>query len=309
MSDEIRRRVLIADDDPVMNRMLQATLQKMGHEVIVCLNGEMAWQHLTAPDAPPMAILDWGLPDMDGIELCCRLRQREDAPYVYIVLLTARGERDDLIKGLEAGADDYLIKPCDLEELKVRVRAGQRILDLQSKLLMAQAALQEQATHDALTGIWNRGAVLEMLHRELDRARRDQQPVGVIMADVDHFKSINDNFGHQAGDVVLRDVAQRIKTCLRAYDAVGRYGGEEFLMVLPKCMASTAVEIAERIRANMASHPVKTEAATIPATMSLGVVASIVESEINEQQLIGAADAALYKAKQSGRNRVIMAEG
>jgi diguanylate cyclase (GGDEF)-like protein len=243
--------------------------------------------------------------------LCRRIRQQQAATYQYIILLTGKSARGDLLKGMEAGADDYLTKPCDLEELQVRVRAGQRIVDLQTRLLQAQEDLRRQATHDTLTGIWNRGAILEILERELDRAQREQQPLGVIMADVDHFKSINDTYGHPAGDKVLHDVAQSIRSCLRPYDAVGRYGGEEFLVVLPKCTLSSAAEIAERIRHGLAQEPIATEKASVSISISLGVAAhefkvgSTEKVEI-EKVLIGDADAALYLAKQQGRNRVML---
>jgi diguanylate cyclase (GGDEF)-like protein len=264
------------------------------------------------------------LPDVEGTELCRRIRQQENAPYSYLILLTSRNAHHDLLKGMEAGADDYLTKPCDLQELQMRVRSGQRILDLQSNLLHVQAELHRQATHDALTGIWNRGAILEMLHREMERARRDGQPLGVIMADVDYFKRINDTYGHQAGDKVLHDVAQHIKTCLRTYDAVGRYGGEEFLLVLPKCSLSSAAEIAERVRQQLAQAPIQTDAQSIPVTLSLGVAAVHHQEDFSRQDaastagtsddrmaalLIGLADEALYQAKQQGRNRVVSSDG
>jgi diguanylate cyclase (GGDEF)-like protein len=307
-------RVLLADDDPVLIRLLQNTLRKWGCEVTTCSTGESAWQVLEEPDAPRLMILDWGLPDIEGPELCRRIRQQENASYAYIILLTGKTAHGDLIRGMESGADDYLTKPCDMAELQVRVRAGQRIIDLQSRLLEAQEELRRQATHDALTEIWNRRAILDILQREVERSRRDGQPLGVIMADVDRFKSINDTRGHPAGDRVLHDVAQNIKASLRTYDSVGRYGGEEFLIVLPRCPANSATEIAERVRHSIESQPIPIEAASLDVTMSLGVASSESggEGEVtllqnNGQKLIAAADEALYKAKQDGRNRVVLA--
>jgi diguanylate cyclase (GGDEF)-like protein len=312
-------RVLLADDDPILARLLQVALQEWGWEAVIRPDAESAWQVLSSPDAPRLAILDWMLPDTDGIELCRRIRSQENAPYIYIILLTGKSARKDLIKGMEAGADDYLIKPCDLEELQMRLRAGQRILDLQSSLLEAQAELQRQATHDVLTEIWNRRAILNILQREAERSRRQSQVLSVIMADVDHFKSINDNYGHPAGDKVLHDVAQCIKSCLRTYDAVGRYGGEEFLVVLPNCSEESAVEIAERIRFTLENNAVTTESASLAITMSLGVASGkgeliastdkLAEAyQADERELIANADAALYQAKQQGRNRVVLSQ-
>jgi diguanylate cyclase (GGDEF)-like protein len=301
-------RILVADDDPVLTRVLELTLQSWGWETIACGDAQSAWQALSGPDAPRMAILDWVLPDLDGLELCRRIRAQEDVPYIYLIVLTGKSARGDLLKGMEAGADDYLTKPCDLEELRMRVRAGQRIIDLQAKLLETQEELQRQATHDMLTEIWNRRAIMDILEREVERARRAGHTLSVIMADVDHFKSINDTYGHLTGDRVLYEVAQNIKTCLRAYDAVGRYGGEEFLMVLPDCSAASAGEIAERIRCSLAKQPIAAASATVPVTISLGVSASKIESAMDEtegQTLIASADAALYEAKKQGRNRVV----
>jgi diguanylate cyclase (GGDEF)-like protein len=320
----LKPTVLLAEDDPMLTRMLETALAKWGYDVVSCSSGEAAWQILQKSEPPGLMILDWMLPDVEGTELCRRVRERENAPYTYLILLTSRSAHHDLLKGMEAGADDYLTKPCDLQELQMRVRAGQRILDLQTNLLQAQAELHRQATHDALTGIWNRGAILEILHRELERSRRDGQPLGVVMADVDYFKRINDTHGHQAGDKVLHDVAQHIKTCLRTYDAVGRYGGEEFLLVLPKCSLSSAAEIAERVRQQLAQAPIQTDAQSIPVTLSLGVAAVHHQEDFSRQDaastagtsddrmaalLIGLADEALYQAKQQGRNRVVSSDG
>jgi diguanylate cyclase (GGDEF)-like protein len=313
----MKPKILLADDDNVLNHMLRAALEKWGWQVTLCQTGEAAWQQLTQPDGPHLAILDWMLPDMEGIELCRRIRDQQNSPYVYVILLTSKSSHGDLLQGMEAGADEYLTKPCDLDELHARVRAGQRILDLQSKLLSVQEELQRQATHDALTGIWNRRAILEHLDQEMDRALREGSSLGVIMADIDHFKSINDTYGHPAGDKVLHDAAQSIHGCLRSYDAVGRYGGEEFLVVLPKCTLATATEIAERIRRQLAGQPIEISAASISVTFSLGVAAHAVDTpssiagagtiKVKGQALIVAADEALYAAKQQGRNRVVAA--
>ena len=184
---------------------------------------------------PQMLILDWVMPKIDGVELCRRIRARNRAPYQYILLVTAKDDKQDKISGLEAGADDYLTKPFDRSELHARLRAGRRILALQDDLIQAREGLRFQATHDVLTGNLNRGAILDLLRRELERAVRSQSAAGILLLDLDHFKKINDTYGHLTGDRVLKEVAQRIRGAVRSYDAVGRYGGEEFLVVLPGC--------------------------------------------------------------------------
>ncbi len=202
-------RVLAAEDNPVFQSMLRSMLTKWGYDPLIARDGAEAWCALDGEGAPRLAILDWMMPGMDGVEICRRVRATGREPYIYILLLTARTESQDLVEGMEAGADDYLTKPFAAHELRVRLRAGRRILDLQSELVAAREALRIQATHDNLTGIANRGAILDSLRTELSRASRDRKPIAVLMADVDRFKQINDTRGHQAGDEVLREVAHR----------------------------------------------------------------------------------------------------
>jgi two-component system cell cycle response regulator len=298
---------LIADDDPVTRRMLEALLRKWGWEIEVASDGAEAWQALQREDAPRLAVLDWTMPTMDGIEVCRELRKRERQSYIYTLLLTAKQEKQEIVAGLEAGADDYLTKPFDPSELNARLRAGKRIVELQDQLLRAQKALREQATHDALTGVWNRGEILEVLRRELDRSHRSGTPVGVVMVDLDHFKNINDTYGHQAGDLVLSVTAQRMRSAIRAYDAIGRYGGEEFVIVAPGSDAQSMVDEAERLRALVSLEPVETPEGALSLTASFGVASSGESRETDPGSLLKAADAALYQAKQKGRNRVELA--
>ena len=308
-------RILIAEDDPISLVLLQALLNQWGYEVIVTHDGNEAWQVLQADMAPRLAILDWEMPGMDGPALCHQVRERRGSPYTYIILLTARTKREDLIAGMEAGADDYVTKPFDAHELRVRLRAGRRILDLQDALLEAQEVLRLQATQDPLTSLWNRGMIMELLGRELARAKRERSPLSVLMLDLDLFKIVNDTYGHMAGDLVLREAAQRLRASVRAYDAVGRYGGEEFLIVSPGCPAAGAVTLAERIRKAVGEKPMDTSEALISITISAGAAtAEYVDKRVassknvgeytEAENLVRAADDALYRAKRWGRNRV-----
>ena len=297
---------LIAEDDPIFRRILESWFKKWDYKVTAVENGLAAWEVLQSDDAPPLAILDWMMPGMDGIELCRKIRSRNHGPYRYVLLLTAKDDKQDVIAGLEAGADDYLTKPFDVDELRARVRAGKRILDLQAALLHSQSDLQFAAAHDPLTGLWNRGAILDLLRREVSRRQRTNDPLGVIMADIDYFKKINDTYGHLVGDVVLQEVTRRLATGVRPYDGVGRYGGEEFLIIFPGCTASDLIVGAERLRQSVAERPVETSAGQIAVTLSLGLAAvEQVEKETPDcEAFLRSADEALYTAKARGRNRV-----
>jgi diguanylate cyclase (GGDEF)-like protein len=294
-------RVVAAEDNPVFQSMLKTMLTKWGYDAVIARSGTEAWRILESADAPRLAVLDWMMPGMDGLEICRRIRSANREPYVYILLLTARTEAQDLIEGMNAGADDYLTKPFNAHELRVRLQAGRRILDLQEELLKAREALREQATHDGLTGLLNRSSILEKLDDELSRAARAGTPVSVLMADLDRFKAINDTHGHLVGDAVLREAARRLKSAARRYDSVGRYGGEEFLIVLPGCDASDAAVQAERTRDAIGATPFLTPAQPVPVTVSVGVACS---SHCAPETLIREADEALYEAKGEGRNRV-----
>lgn len=300
-------RVLAAEDDRVSRAILKLNLERWGYEVIVCADGLQAWNELQKPEAPRMAILDWMMPGMDGIQVCQAVRKRTHQPYVYVLLLTAKSLKEDLLTGLNAGADDYLTKPMDPQELELRLRAGRRILDLQSELIAAREGLHILATQDSLTGVLNRRAVLETLHNELIRGVRQHVPLGVILADLDHFKSINDTHGHAAGDAVLCEAARRMVAALRPYDRLGRYGGEEFLVVAPGCGLEDVVGVAERLRLALLAEPVQTRGGSIGISASFGVISSARFSHIDAEALIQAADEGLYQAKASGRNCVQLA--
>ncbi len=300
-------KVLIAEDDMVSRRLLEAMLARWGYDVVITRDGTEAWQVLQGPDAPPLAILDWMMPGIDGVEVCRLVRQRVQEPYIYLLLLTTKGHRENIIEGLDAGADDYLTKPFDPHELQVRLRTGKRIVTLQAELIEARETLRIQASHDSLTGVWNRRAILERLETELARAEREGTPVAVVLADLDHFKRINDSYGHITGDAVLCEAVNRMRVSLRFYDAIGRYGGEEFLMVLPGCTAQDAVNLADRLRMSIGRETVEITGGHIVVTTSLGVAASDTIPVLDAASLIRAADTALYRAKAGGRNCVELA--
>ncbi len=300
-------RVLIAEDDNISRRMLEAFLVKWGYEVLVATEGEEAWRILQRNDAPRLAVLDWMMPGKDGIEICRSLRQRKGRAYTYIILLTARGRKEDIVEGLEAGADDYVTKPFDPFELRARLRAGRRIVELQEQLLQAREALRDQASRDPLTDLWNHRTILVILRKEVARACRTCSPFALVMIDVDRFKSINDTYGHQAGDAVLREASHRLRGAMRTYDSLGRYGGDEFLAVIPGCNPTDAARFAESFRARIDRKAVETPEGMIPITLSLGVVALEDLAGARSETLIRLADGALYRAKIAGRNRVALA--
>jgi two-component system cell cycle response regulator len=297
-------RILVADDSIVSRHVLDSTLRKWGYDVVLASDGEEAWQILQRADAPRLVILDWMMPGMTGLEVCRLVRARAPEPYIYMLLLTSKSHREDLIEGMEAGADDYITKPFDQHELKVRLRAGTRLVELQAELFTAREALREQATKDWLTKLWNRSSIFEILTRELARSERDACPVSVALLDIDHFKSINDTQGHHAGDTVLRQTAARMTESVRQYDSIGRYGGEEFLLVLPGCEMSGAMSQAERLCGRIANAPIVISTTETRLTVSIGVTTGLPGQRASAEALINRADQALYKAKHRGRNRV-----
>ncbi len=300
-------RILIADDEPVSRRILQGLLVKWGYAVVSVEDGNTAWEHLKAPDAPRMALLDWMMPGLNGVDVCREMRRHRPEPYTYILLLTAKDAKESVVEGLESGADDYLTKPFHPQELKARIRVGLRLLELEDSLVQAREAMRFKATHDILTGVWNRGAILETLDREISRSRREGSSLGVLIVDLDHFKPVNDNYGHLAGDDVLREVTKRMHSEIRPYDALGRYGGEEFLILLPGCGAPETAEKAERLRKAVFQQPIETQAGPLEVTISLGGVATLDWPVDVANQILQMADAALYHAKEEGRNRSAMA--
>lgn len=300
-------RILVAEDDLSFRRLMEKKLAAWGYEVVVADNGNAALQILQSDDPPRLALLDWVMPGLEGVEVCRIVRGKKEEPYTYIILLTSQQRDQDLVTGMEAGADDFITKPFKHHELRLRLRAGRRILELQSELLAARDMFRTKASHDSLTGLWNHGEIIEILTHELSRAEREKNCVAAIMADIDFFKQINDTHGHLAGDVVLRSTAGKMHSMMRAYDFIGRYGGEEFLVILPECSLEYASAFAERLRLSVSNDSIDTPEGRIPITLSFGVATSINGRLKDAYSLVNAADKALYRAKENGRNRVEVA--
>ena len=299
-------KVLAADDDATSLLLLTRVLARWGYEAVPARDGAGALAALLAEDAPSLAIIDWMMPELDGIEVCRRLREQELALPPYVILLTARDGKEDIVTGLNAGANDYVGKPFDADELRARLDVGRRYVEMNQKLLAALEALERQALTDSLTGILNRGAVVCRLKEEMARADREGTPLSAAILDIDHFKVVNDTFGHLAGDEALRVVVRSCQEVLRAYDLFGRYGGEEFLLVLPSTTAESARLICERVRAQVEALNIHWQNHTFRVTVSLGVAA--LHPGLDVDSLLGLADHALYQAKERGRNRVECSE-
>ena len=296
-------RILLAEDSPVYQRLIGGYLKQWGFSMELARDGTEACKLLEQSDAPALALLDWVLPGMNGLDLCRNIRSRSsNEQYVYTVLLTGKSEKQDLVTAMEAGADDYLVKPFDAEELRARLLAGRRILDLHRKLLSTQQSLHFAATHDFLTNLWNRAEIISFLERELARSRREGRPIGIVLLDVDHFKAINDSLGHGGGDAVLKELGRRLRSQLRSYDGLGRYGGEEFLLVLPGCDLETTSNRAESIRHSVAGLPFVTDWGRSLVTVSMGVTVAQCPTVKAYQAYLQDADMALYRAKHKGRN-------
>jgi two-component system, cell cycle response regulator len=298
-------KILLAEDSAIYRHLISTHLKEWGFDLVVAKDGEEAWACLQGDDPPSLVLLDWVLPKMEGIELCRKIRNAgAQGNYTYVVLLTAKDKKHDLLEGMEAGADDYLVKPFDPAELKAQLLVGKRILDLQTELVEKRESLRTAATYDHLTGLLNRRAIVSFLERELERGKREGRPVGIVLADIDHFKKINDSLGHLAGDSVLAEVAKRLKADLRTYDGAGRYGGEEFLMILPGCDLATIVRRAEEIRRSVSANEITTTAGVARVTVSMGATSAGSDAKATIEGLLNEADTALYRAKENGRDRV-----
>ena len=302
-------RILIAEDSKFYQHLISRCLKDWGFNFVVATDGLSAWEILESAWAPTLALLDWVLPGISGLELCQRIRSRvQNEQYVYSIVLTAKNDRGDLLAAMEAGADDFLSKPFDPPELKARLLAGRRIVLLQRELIAARESLRFAATHDSMTGLLNRVEIISVLRREIARGRREQRPVAIVLADLDHFKRVNDTFGHSAGDAVLQEIARRFRAGLRVYDGVGRYGGEEFLLILPGCNLDAAMNRANAIRLLIEQDAIVAPQASVTATVSMGVTIADFYRDVTVEALLEKADEALYQGKSNGRNRVVCCE-
>lgn len=299
-------RILIADDDDTSLAILKALIAKLGHEVIAAVNGAEAWAAMQQPDRPQIVILDWMMPELDGMEVCRRIRAANMDLPPHVIMLTARGGKADIVAGLEAGADDYLAKPFDPGELSARIKVGCRMVDMQIKLLEARNALSHEARHDYLTDILNRRAILEALSREIARQERSPSGLAVGICDLDHFKAINDTHGHHVGDDVLCGIVSLFKGALRPGDYLGRLGGEEFAVIAPRIRGDAVMDLFEGLRTAVAQHPLPSRQGALYITVSIGI--ALWHDGTSKTGLLAAADAALYTAKNTGRNRVCLAD-
>ena len=294
-------KILIADDDPLSRHLVQKTLQRAGYEVVAVHDGIAAARQLCTPDGPRLALLDWEMPLLDGPGVCREVRKNKQ-DYVYMILLTSKESKSDIVAGLESGADDYLVKPFDARELKARLRTGQRILHLEGRLVEARDEMLFKATHDSLTALFNRGVMLDLLGREISRSQRGDAQTAILLCDIDHFKRINDTYGHAVGDEVLQESAKRFLLSVRSYDYVGRYGGEEFLIILNNCDAAASSFRGEEIRRALADNAIQTSSGPVGVTLSIGMLQTGEWADRPAKELLREVDCALYAAKAAGRN-------
>lgn len=302
-------KILVAEDDRVTQQMLVRTLESWSFEVVAVGDGRMALDALLKEgEGPKLALLDWMMPEIDGLEVCKRLRASPSASLYYIILLSGKEGKEAIVQGLNAGADDYLVKPYDPEELRCRVQVGERILILQAELRRANDDLRELASRDSLTQLLNRRSILERVNAEVARSSRENTPLAVAMIDLDHFKNVNDTYGHQAGDTILREFAERLSNELRRYDSLGRYGGEEFLLILPGIKAEPCQDVVDRLRWAISNEPIAIDDDhKLRIFASFGVAWLAPGQACKSEDLIRLADDLMYKAKEGGRNRVEIA--
>ena len=295
-------RILIAEDDPVSRRLLETALVKWGHHVLTAGDGSEAWNILRTEGAPRLAILDWMMPGMDGVQICREVRKLRGRPYVYIILLTARDRKQDFLEGMSAGADDYIVKPFDVGELKARLHAGKRVLNLQVELLSMRETLEERVTHDLLTSLPNRLLFGDRLTQRLAQSRRSRRPLAIMFLDLDHFKLVNDALGHNVGDSMLKQVAERLTVSVREADTVARMGGDEFIAILADiARPQDAAVVAQRVLKTL-SEPFALNDQEHFISASIGI--SVYPSDgTDPETLVKNADAAMYRAKEQGRNR------
>lgn len=305
-------KILIVEDDLVSRRLLQKIFNDWGHEVLTADNGQQAWEIIQNENIR-FVIADWIMPVMDGVTLCRKIRASEIQGYVYFVLLTGKGKKEDIVEGLDAGADDYVTKPFDRGELRVRIRAGERILNLEKELTEKNIELQclnfkleKLIRVDPLLDIGNRRSFYETMEKTHNRAYRYSHGYGVVMCDVDHFKAYNDTYGHIAGDQVLKSVSDALKFSLRTSDDIFRYGGEEIVIILPEQDIDKTLLVAERVRRDVEALAIEHKGTSKGIlTISCGIAAFDKDHKVDKWEIIlDRADKALYAAKAAGRNKV-----
>lgn len=306
-----KRRILVVDDHEDNIELLRARLEARGYDVEGASDGQAALDAVVR-NCPDLILLDVMMPKMDGIEVVRRLKANADLPFIPVIMQTALDSTENKVEGLDAGADDYITKPINFAELEARVNSLLRIKALQSALAARETELEELndklrmiSLTDGLTGIENRRSLEIHLHEMWQHSTRLHEPIGLIICDIDKFKSVNDTYGHQAGDAVLKEFAQLLKSEAREIDRVGRYGGEEFLLILSGTVLDAAVTFAERLREKVEGHTFSYTGGTLRRTMSCGVAASPHPRVKDQEALLRAADDALYVAKETGRNRVV----
>jgi diguanylate cyclase (GGDEF)-like protein len=299
--------ILLVDDDPFIIRVLSDSLEEMGYSVVTAQNGREALELAKNGDYP-LILSDWVMPEMDGIELCRRIRSSRSPQYTYIILLTSLDTRDSFIQGLEAGADEYLVKPVNSAELTVRLKTARRIIDLERSLKRSMEEIRALSLKDPLTGVFNRRHLDERLPQEIKRSYRFRRPLSILMIDIDHFKSVNDNYGHHVGDLVLKAVTEALTQNIRVeVDWIARYGGEEFVIVLPETPPDGMTVVAERLRRIISSIRINHDGGEICITASFGAANHMPVRQtpsITSLELIDLADRCMYDSKQSGRNKV-----
>jgi two-component system cell cycle response regulator len=301
--------VLVAEDDLVTRMMLSATLSDWGLKVVEAENGNKAMEILSSPDTPRLALLDWNMPGQSGLEVCRTLRAGPAEPYIYVILLTSMNKAEDIVTGLDAGADDYLVKPYNPAELRVRLKAGDRIVRLQAELIEARERLRDQANRDPMTGLFNRRAIQRKYRDRQEDPTEAGQPLSALLVDIDHFKLINDTHGHDVGDIVIVEVGRRLRETVGALGLVSRYGGEEFLVIFPRTPLEEAEQIAARLRMAIRSTPVDCPSGlSVALTASMGLACTLLSPEKEIEEVVKVADEALYRAKQGGRDQVVSAQ-
>lgn len=300
-------KILVAAGDPVTRHVFNSTLRKWHYDVVLAENGLEAWEALQQEGAPPLAILDWIMPSMNGVDICREVRRREQSAYTYILLLTEKERKQEILTGMEFDADDYLNKPFNPQELQMRLRAGHRMLDLHRELLTARKALRSQSVRETLTGVWNRHAIMNALNEELERAKRERSAVGIILAALDHLARIDESYGYLTGDAVLRTIGECLRRSIRPYDSVGRYERDTFLLIAPGCNLSGVVTMAERLRLTIQTVNVPACEDHLSFTVSLGVGSTHVAPTLEPDVLMAMVESALERARQSGFNRVEIA--